>query len=381
MLAITNRDSIGGINITLAMLLFILALGGALYSANSNVLKTRLDETVYRHHQAAISAQSAIAYATAHLAHHPTFIGTMSQPKEHFDVETSPLLNPDGSHYYWPENPKLTFFTLRAMGYSRDRTTISDWHARQVNNVALYRRPLVSLPAAPIITNNNITLRGRSVVGAHPNGGGNGIPRSIISGKNVMLSARSATCAIEYLNVLTSNSCLTNHYSTDNAMVDDIQVSNQTLHNDLLKQTFGYPHTEHLKLRDIAGSKLTNCKSLNSSSYGLYWVSGDCVISSSVATLNTPIILVIENGDLTLNNAHLNGMVYLYHPQLSHQVSITMSGTSAINGVLLIDSPINTIATAITIKYDKQVYQQLIDTTQPGFSSHHYVLGSAHDID
>lgn len=111
---------------------------------------------------------------------------------------------------------------------------------------------------------------------------------------------------------------------------------------DLFLYTFGVPNAQSDTIKENA-ILLTDCTTLNAQSTGLYWVEGDCIINTDVGTISAPVVLVVENGNLTFQtNDELFGLVYF-----KNIATVTVRGVgsavirSTIYGAIVSDNNLN----------------------------------------
>lgn len=153
--------------------------------------------------------------------------------------------------------------------------------------------------------------------------------------------------------------------------VDDqaFEVSDPQFPTDLFKYVFNGTSRDNYTLikNSTSTQTITDCSTLDDTYSGLLWVEGDCNLpNADVGTGAAPIILVVENGKLTVNgNSILWGMAYVWeHDGVDSGVSL--AGDAKIYGALVIDRDIEsndvTLAGTPVIWYSSEVLGRLGDS-------------------
>ena len=112
--------------------------------------------------------------------------------------------------------------------------------------------------------------------------------------------------------------------------------------DDVFYYTFGVPNANYLTVKNSA-TVLSDCGTLGSAPAGLYWVTGDCQLNSSVGNVGGtstektgPIYLVVE-GDLKMNsNIHFWGLIFMRGAG-----AVDLTGGPTLHGALVSDHNID----------------------------------------
>lgn len=367
----------------MSLLLLVLALGAAVYTANTKLLDAKIAEAKYRKDQAYVAAEAGIDHALSHIDSTNGFFGTLDQSAgDKFSVTVAATEDPVGTEFVLADNPNIKFRTVTSTGYSSDHTNASDWHSEQIIEQKVYRRPVAGGPASAVTVSGTLTVGGNFKVGANPNGGGTGVPVSVWSNNDVKVTGSGSTCGLEEFDDPAAQGCDNGSYSDKDNIGSDIIANDAGFPSDLLLHTFGFPRADYLDLKDNAKYHVADCSGLDASSTGFYWVTGSCDFVATVGTPDTPVIVVVENGSIKLNgNNHVHGIVYSLYVDTTKPVpNIQMNGTAAIKGALIVDSDIELSAGGLKIRYSPEILAQIIGGENPEFSSLHVVLGSWKDF-
>jgi len=375
--------ALGGVTITMSLLLLVLVLGATVYTANSKRLDSNISQAAYRKEQAYTAAEAGIAHALAHLASTMGFIGTLDQIEDDkFSVSVSPTQGPVGTEYALPSSPRIRFRTITATGYSSDKTSTSYWHSTQVIEQKVYLRPIAGNIVTAITVAGILNMTGNFKVAANPNGGGDGVPLSIWSAKDVKLSGNGATCALQEFEMSVAQDCDSSSYSDKSIIGTDIIENDLKFPDDLLRHIFSIPKVDFRELKARAKYHQTDCTQLGPNSVGIYWISEHCDIVASVGTASNPVIIIVENGSIKLSgNDHVHGIVYsLYVDTTLPAPEVRMTGTAQIKGALLIDSDIEQFTVGLKVRYSPAILNTISSGDHPEFSSLNVVTGSWKDF-
>jgi len=373
----------GGITITMSLMLLILSLGAAVYTANSTLLDAKITAANFRKSQAYLAAESGIEYALVYLRLNPEFLGVINLiNSDKFSVEVTAIVDPDGVEFSVAANPNIKFRTITSTGFSIDQTNTSTWHANQEITLVAYRRPIANLPRAALTTSGTLTIDAHLKVGANPNGGGIGIPVSIWSSASVNINGSGATCDLVSFDDPHPMGCDMAFYSNNTSLGTDIIDNDPLMPSDLLLHTFGYSFDDAVQLKTTAKQQLDDCTSLTQASTGFYWVLGDCQLNASVGTALNPVIIVVENGSIELDgNYRLHGLVYLHYSDSSVSPPIiSIDGTAAIHGAVIVEGDAHITSSRLEIRYQPAILATITEGTHPQFSSINVMHGSWKDF-
>lgn len=228
--------------------------------------------------------------------------------------------------------------------------------------VAGYRL-LSAAQAVPLMVAGGTAIGGNFTVVANPNGGGPGVPLSVWSDQAVQGSGSWQTC---HQGDFSGGSCSTN-LSDKNDMGPDIKGSDPDFPDDLLFYLFGEPDNQDGWDNMIKNGAISvpNCSSLGATSTGIYIVDKgvDCGLSNVVGSAASPVVLIVRDGDLTLNgNLVFNGIIFAHSDDPTVPPDVKANGTATVNGSLIANAPLNITSGTFNVKYD----QAVLDGVQQG---------------
>ncbi len=298
------------------------------------------------------AAKAGIARGLSQLAEQPTWDGTaFTNTLEGQSTFTVSALEQDVER----ESGSLRLFTFSASGTSADGLGSSDQTIQ-----AIQYSVLANPPDVPLIVAGGLGVSGNFMVGANPNGGGEGVPLSIWTDLNVdMQSGSGTTCGLQEY----SSACSTGTYSEKGYKDSDILDADPDFPTDLLEYLFNVPEAEWPSLRADADERLTSCDSLNALSTGLIWVDGDCSLNAGtkVGKPEQPVILVVTDGDLTMNgSAEIFGMVFSFRkPMTVADFELNMIGGATVHGVVASNHKVGHSNGTYNSKYDADILAEL----------------------
>jgi Tfp pilus assembly protein PilX len=255
-------------------------------------------------------------------------------------------------------------------------------------------------PAAPLVAASALGLGNAQIV-PNPNGGGTGVPLSVWSaGDSVVSSGGSfsschfgewlanygnpAPSSTDVLNgVCASCSCnglcpgfgllsgaATGCSGTTRTEAEDIlDVDNHAGTNrdskyfpdDLFEYTFGVRSADAEAYLTQNAQQITACSSLTAASSGMYWYTptSDCSLGN-VGSIDNPVILV-SNGKITLNsNSTIFGLLYVRSTVTGDVFKAT--GTPQVYGAVLLEGNA-TVAGSPQIIFNSKVFSNLSNNT------------------
>lgn len=260
----------------------------------------------------------------------------------------------------------------------------------------LFQPFLAHRPDAPLIASGTIGLSGTITIVTNPNGGGMGVPLSVWSKENITETGSMQTCHIyEYLSTNSTTTTQTNDSGdtltlcpacicpntadqtlsrTNVEGIDVLDVDSNVGANpdspyfppDLFEYTFGVPEAQWQSIKDQA-QLVTDCSTLSAASSGLIWVEGNCSIPSNsiVGTFAAPVILVVSNGNFTMNaNGQFLGVLFAFAHD-GGAVDVKLTGGPTLYGSMISNRNIDTGNGTFTARYDKAV----LDNLANGFSA------------
>ena len=88
-----------------------------------------------------------------------------------------------------------------------------------------------------------------------------------------------------------------------------------------------------MNAKAVAIPPASSCSSLGSTSTGIYIVQGNCVLPDNVGDVSSPVVLIVKDGDLTLNaDKTFNGIIFAYS---STKPSVTTSRRMAMQPLMV----------------------------------------------
>ena len=370
----------GGITIIMAILLLVLSLASAIYTAKTKLLDIRISSADYRKNQALLAAQSGIQHGIAQLDADPSFTGTLTNTvaNNSYRVSVSQLLNGTtlANSPLWDHDIILN---LTANGDSSDHTSTKTI-SQKVWLHAIIRTP----PHATITSGSMVNVNGGVRIAANATGTVTNTPLSIWSHAMVTINDSTTTCAID---IYDDAQCATSPYSSSDSLASDILIDPFTSHGgsfprDLFATTFGVPLSQSSALKQMAEQQISDCSKLNINSKGLIWVNGDCEIrrSRTIASATSPLLLIIENGELTLNRfSKIYGLVFLLNSTDSDS-NVTLKKSAEIRGALISLPTLNLSGEDAGIRFDPIVLAEIAARSQAQFTRVEVIPGSWQDF-
>ena len=238
---------------------------------------------------------------------------------------------------------------------------------------------LAGTPDAPLIVAGGVALGGNFNLAANPNGGGPGVPLSVWTNADVDGGGAYATCHIEEYD--RDGTCDTGADTGQlsqkgNEGLDILDVDGNKGVNpdspyfpdDMFEYVFGVPaaNWQDFKANNVpADHQLNSCASLDAQSSGIYWVDGDCNIQTQIGTTEAPLILVIQEGDLTMNaSAKVFGLIFSFDAPDNGvgPGSIKINGTATMNGSFMANHTVDLANGTFNARYDSTVLQNLAES-------------------
>lgn len=136
--------------------------------------------------------------------------------------------------------------------------------------------------------------------------------------------------------------------------------------SDLFEYVFGVPKAQWRSIRDNKATALSDCYGLNTSSSGLYWISGNCTISSNidVGSAASPVLLVVDGYLEITSNQMVYGLVFYfpvtYDPSNSGP-GATFSSNASVQGAVIAEGRIKEIASNFNVQFDKTILTALYE--------------------
>ena len=339
-----TRYSTGFVTLTVTLMVIIMIILVSLMTGRILVGDKRIAANELRYREAMANAEAGIDAALALTASGgiaalpvpdgvSTFIVPVSGATVTRQLTTLAITSSAGTN------------TLRLMTFNSTGVSLGVSEGRAtINQQALFIRAVPGAPDAPLTVAGGMAVSGNFMVVANPNGGGNGVPLSIWTDQYVDLTNGSgSTCGQQEW---ADGTCNTNTYSEKGNKQSDVLDSDPNFPPDLLRYVFGVPGVGSAQvvaesmqtLESRATAILNGCGSLNSSSTGFYIIDGPCNPSGTVGSEAAPVVLLIRNGNITMNgNMTIYGLVFSYDsdPGSAPNYDFKMTGGATVNGAVV----------------------------------------------
>lgn len=350
---IMKRES-GFTTFTVTLLLIIILIGISLLVGKLMVVDRRVTLNEVQYRQAVALAELGVADGVGRLANDVTW-RTGGGGVSVSATTGNYVLTVLNDTAVTVNTVSLTPVIVRAVA------TLADTTASAVAEVKVVRVSLLSgSPAAPLTVAGGMAVSGNFTVVANPNGGGLGVPLSIWTSGTVDLTNGSGqTCHQgDY-----SGGC-TAYISQKGDKKADIKDADPSFPQDLVWYLFNEKDdaTGWANLEARAAQMLTNCNGLGPSSRGLIIVDGNCNPGSTIGSVSEPVVLIIRNGDLTINgNSALYGLVFAYSSTpATATTDISLKGGAIVNGALVANYQLGKTANGtFDAKYDQTVLSNI----------------------
>lgn len=246
----------------------------------------------------------------------------------------------------------------------RSVATLKDGQAQAVAEAKYVSKPLVTdIPGSPLTVGGGITdFGGNGDIVTNPNGGGPGIPVSIWSDHEVGADGASwKTCQPSV------NGCGDTISDSKTINPPDIKAFDTNFPTDLVQYLFGIDDDPENEWWNALGAKTVQCNELASTTAKIILVEGNCNATGKIGS-NTvpvsPVILIIKDGDFTMNgnesDNQVNGLVFAYSsttPKTSH--TVRLNGGAAINGILVTNYKLDEFNGGYSVRYDASILNAL----------------------
>ncbi len=224
-----------------------------------------------------------------------------------------------------------------------------------------------------------IAIGGAFNVVANPNGGGPGVPLSVWSKEPVTGNGAWKTCHLGDFN----GGCGVALSDSKN-IGPDIKANDSTFPPDLLWYLFGEPDTAagwaNMNDKAVAVPPTSSCATLGPISTGIYIVEGNCDLPDVTGSANSPVVLIVKDGNLTLNGGKdFNGIIFVYSSTKPSPYDVMATGNATINGALILNTPPKNLNGTFDLIYDQTVMSSIQSGTM--FQSTKMVPGSWRDWD
>ena len=271
-----------------------------------------------------------------------------------------------------------SIITVIGRGFSDDGTGT----AMAQQTVALFPL-LASPPDSPMVVAGTAGLTGTFDLVANPNGGGPGVPLSVWSNNDVTIGSNARTCHLEeYLatggpyqedGITKCDDCDCSKETISDDSLEGIDIVDSDSNSgvnpdatnfpaDVFQYVFGVSTANWRDIQEEAVQVLPDCSTLDANSSGLYWVTGDCTIGDDIGSADDPVMLVMDEADLTLNGGgELYGVVFSFDnpDKTGGGGGITVNGTNDVYGAFVSDHSIDISSGTFRSRYDAEVLTNL----------------------
>ncbi|WP_306079912.1 pilus assembly PilX N-terminal domain-containing protein [Oceanimonas sp. CHS3-5] len=218
-------------------------------------------------------------------------------------------------------------------------------------------------PAAPLLVGGASTgISGNMTVVANPNGGGNGVPVSVWSGKDISGIGSMQTC---HLSDYSSNDCTdTISVKTGGTVSFDSDVVDKDADfpTDLLSHVFGYGADEWDKLEAMATDIVSSCSNIDSPGFYIVDGGGECDIGSipntAAKSADEPVIALVKNANIkAAGGNYFYGLLFSYdsEPTTAPDYTVQLTGGAQIFGAISTNHGGDILNGTFDAVYDQQV--------------------------
>lgn len=301
----------------------------------------------------------------------------------------------------------VTVYTFTSNGESIDRSGT----ASTSQQIVFRHITGGKAPDTPIISDGSMDVTGNMHVVPNPNascpGGtsGSACAVSVWTHDAVDTAASISTCQIQGF---TGGQCPnpTNdplHTQITNATYEGVDIVESDPYTtdsppghfppDLFEFVFGVPYTQWQSIKSTAENLdppqvYSDCSSLNSSSKGIIWITGDCTINSNndIGSIANPVILVIHNHDLSIGgNPNIFGIVFLFDAtpaDNSDDPDLDIGGSPMIRGSLIAGTSVGAHpgTGTIAVVWDPDIFANILNNSDESYRQVASIPGSWRDF-
>ncbi|WP_340121140.1 PilX N-terminal domain-containing pilus assembly protein [Methylobacter svalbardensis] len=418
----THQKGMATLVVTVVVLIIITLM--VFFAAKVGIFDQRMSANEYRYKEAFAAADGGLEYATQQFTENVSFIKTVGSSGGDYKYDPNKDGNADAIPNPFLSNNNLaggtasgsearftasvgtttsggvTVYTLTSVGESIDRTGT----ASVSEQIVIRSITAGNTPDTPIIADGSMAVSGNMHVVANPNGSCTGCAVSVWTHNAVDTGSSISTCHI--LGFFPGGQCpnpslddlhtqLTN--GPDQG-VDIIQIDPYTTDSpagnfppDLFEYIFGVPYTQWQSIKSAAESLTpsqvySDCNSLDSSSKGIIWITGDCQINAN-ATIGSeanPVILVVQNHDLSIGgNVTIYGIVFLFDEtpaDNSDDPDLDIGGGTKIIGSLISGVDIAGGTGTVAVVWDKNIFDNIQNNSGESYRQVASIPGSWRDF-
>lgn len=285
---------------------------------------------------------------------------------------------------------------LVSTGYADANETAAEGGAEAIITQILANvEPGGGPPVAPLMSFSAVEPGGTLNIVVNSNAGGIGVPISIWSRNNAVISTGSvATCELEEFMATQSSDkwrSWTDGYGVEYNTCDsctcpdkeslgalshsfpparkyfDVVDNDPAYPDDIFEYYFGVARTEYRQVRDAADTILADCSTVDTTTLsGLVWVDGFCDLSGKiVSTATAPVALVASKGVKLNANTIMYGVLIITDPDLppadqaAGAIRVELNGGPVLYGALIFDPGAAALAGGFTIVYIKEILKNI----------------------
>lgn len=408
MSAIPNKQRGATLVVTLVLVALLSIL--AIYGVGISVMDQRASANEYRAEEAGLAADAGIDQAIAYLKANRTAVsgwawdncvasdtavpcGTVPSADrtnwKKITVPSSEITQPYTSGivlYLLTPNSGAQeefLFNIVAEGKSADGASTN------VSRQGAYFYPVVIGEIdAPMMAAGAIGFNGNYNVVVNPNGAGTGVPLSAWSGSDITIGTGSpVTCHLDdflstsstyttqtdtsgnTLTLCASCTCPASAALSSNSIGEGIDIldvdghvganrDTTTFPGDMFEYLFGVPTADYIQVKQMA-TVISDCTGLNTTSAGLYWVTGNCTIPGNVGSFANPVLLIVQ-GDISMNaNNYVMGVMFAFSTNPAATLSVTLNGGPTLYGGIMTNANISLPVGTFKMRYDANVISNL----------------------
>lgn len=397
-----------GATLVIALITMVLLALLAIYGVGISVMDQRSSANEVRAKEALLASEAGIEQAVAHLDLNRKQISSWtwtdctststtlpcsviaSADRDNWKFRTVPgaqtvqptngtftvhLMTPDTG-----ENEHL-LFNVVSEGFSADNT------ARRVAKLGTYFYPLfVRVADSPLISAGSIGFSGNFSVVTNPNGGGTGVPLTAWSNSDITISGSPSTCQLsEFLStdstyvtqtdgsgnsitMCASCTCPSSGALSKNGVegVDILDVDSNVGANkdttnfpsDMFEYIFGVKTADYTEIKKQA-TIVADCSSLNTSSSGLYWVTGNCTPPGDVGSFANPVTVIVEGNSKINSNNYFFGMLFAFSTNPAATLGLDLNGTPTFYGAIMTNANISLSNGNYKMRFDYNVLKNM----------------------
>ncbi|WP_240919980.1 hypothetical protein [Paraglaciecola sp. 20A4] len=343
----------GAIMLVTVSLLLIIASLATVHTGRVKSLEHKILLNSQNQALAGAAAEGGLAHGISRMRAEPNWQGQVhtvmlngnSRAVVHADFEQ---VQRNGVNVSWAE--------IQSMGFSSD-----ELGSQSVREQVL-RFPLLNIvPKAPLISSVPLSSAVTFLLGANPNGGGNGVPVSLWADEDIApLGLNSRTCALQSFD---ENRCARDVYSNRSNAGDDVLQNHEQFPVDVLDYFFHIREFDWRLLKSEASIIEQDCGAATLGANRVIWIEGECAleVNQRIGSESTPVILILVDSALLMpSDSHIFGVVIQLSTTFpSVPKRIAMAVNSQLTGSLILLSPINESVSQFAIRYNKSVLDKL----------------------